>query len=307
MTDVALTAQDLAPKRVATHDKDRESPDSTKVQIDRAASPPARRRRLPKSIRGRKFILARRIPEDWEEILDLVPPPPPPPVTGGVRVVTVKPRDGEVNAIGLKEPTCRADWTIRRLKIDLKTLQVKYWNIFVPPGQYVSSSYFQIGDDTASMRFWPNGYYGKATKRSRARAIGGAGHPDSWCAIGLVMPEGTKLKFRFYVGNHWSEVRTCHWQAMGSVAEQIWIPPHQEPGNLANLVVGVEILQDLKANPLAGAIPSPKMPLRRTTQTSPASEKKCGKQKGHTEKRLQKLKDGVARSGGIDRSLALQC
>lgn len=26
----------------------------------------------------------------------------------------------------------------------------------------------------------------------------------------------------------------------------------QEPGNLANLVVGVEILQDLKANPLAG-------------------------------------------------------
>ena len=31
---------------------------------------------------GRKFIPARRIPEDWEEILDLVPPPPPPPVTG---------------------------------------------------------------------------------------------------------------------------------------------------------------------------------------------------------------------------------
>lgn len=26
----------------------------------------------------------------------------------------------------------------------------------------------------------------------------------------------------------------------------------QEPGNLTNLVVGVEILQDLKANPLAG-------------------------------------------------------
>ena len=26
----------------------------------------------------------------------------------------------------------------------------------------------------------------------------------------------------------------------------------EEPGNLTNLVVGVEILQDLKANPLAG-------------------------------------------------------
>ncbi len=56
-------------------------------------------------------------------------------------------------------------------------------------------------------RFWPNGYYGKATKRSRVRAIGGAGHPDSWCAIGLVMPEGTKLKFRFYVGQELSNVR----------------------------------------------------------------------------------------------------
>lgn len=53
-------------------------------------------------------------------------------------------------------------------------------------------------------RFWPNGYYGKATKRSRVRAIGGSGHPDSWCAIGLVMPEGTKLKFRFYVGQELS-------------------------------------------------------------------------------------------------------
>ena len=35
------------------------------------------------------------------------------------------------------------------------------------------------------------------------------------------------------------------------------------------------------------------MPLRRTAQTAPASEKKCGKQKGHTEKRLQKVKAWV--------------
>lgn len=31
---------------------------------------------------GRKFVPAKKIPEDWEEILDLVAPPPPPPVTG---------------------------------------------------------------------------------------------------------------------------------------------------------------------------------------------------------------------------------
>jgi len=36
-----------------------------------------------------------------------------------------------------QEPTHRADWTIRRLKVDLKTLQVKYWNVFVPAGQYL--------------------------------------------------------------------------------------------------------------------------------------------------------------------------
>lgn len=27
-----------------------------------------------------------------------------------------------------------------------------------------------------------------------------SGQADSWCAIGLVMPEGTKLKFRFHIG-----------------------------------------------------------------------------------------------------------
>lgn len=27
---------------------------------------------------------------------------------------------------------------------------------------------------------------------------------DSWCAVGLVMPEGTKLKFRFHIGQELS-------------------------------------------------------------------------------------------------------
>lgn len=51
-------------------------------------------------------------------------------------------------------------------------------------------------------RFWPNGYYGKATKRARMRMAGG--QVDSWCALGLVMPEGTKLKFRFHIGQELS-------------------------------------------------------------------------------------------------------
>ena len=87
---------------------------------------------------------------------------------------------------------------------------------------------------------------------------------DSWCAIGLAMPEGTKLRFRLHVGRplsqwrlidvtadeigaesqifanlsdtrclcdsgfQWSEVRTCQWQPTGSMVHQIWTPPQQE-------------------------------------------------------------------------------
>lgn len=38
----------------------------------------------------------------------------------------------------LRQDSHRADWTIRRLKIDMKTLQVKYWNVFVPAGQQLA-------------------------------------------------------------------------------------------------------------------------------------------------------------------------
>ena len=45
-------------------------------------------------------------------------------------------------------------------------------------------------------RFWPNGYFGKGRKAPKESAIA-----DSWCALALVMPEGTKLRFRFHIGH----------------------------------------------------------------------------------------------------------
>ncbi|CAE6953938.1 unnamed protein product, partial [Symbiodinium sp. CCMP2592] len=171
------------------------SPDSVKVEFDRAASPRLHRRR-PFSRGGRRPA---RAPEPWEEMLDLVPAPPPPPVTGGVRTFDQLP-SGEIQSKGNKEPVLRADWTIRRLKVDMKTVQVKYRSLLVPAGQYISSAHFRLGRQTAALRFWPNGLFGNATKKARVRMDLGGLNADSWCAIGLAMPEGTKLRFRLHVG-----------------------------------------------------------------------------------------------------------
>ncbi|OLP99148.1 hypothetical protein AK812_SmicGene18327 [Symbiodinium microadriaticum] len=119
------------------------SPDSVKVEFDRAASPRLHRRR-PFSRGGRRPA---RAPEPWEEMLDLVPAPPPPPVTGGVRTFDQLP-SGEIQSRGNKEPVLRADWTIRRLKVDMKTVQVKYRSLLVPAGQYISSAHFRLGSQT---------------------------------------------------------------------------------------------------------------------------------------------------------------
>ena len=60
----------------------------------------------------------------------------------------------------------------------------------------------QLPDAAISIpgRFWPNGLYGNATKTARMRMDLGGLHTDSWCAVGLAMPEGTRLRFRFHVG-----------------------------------------------------------------------------------------------------------
>ncbi|CAE7381641.1 unnamed protein product [Symbiodinium natans] len=278
------------------------SPDSFKVEYDRVASPrlPPNRRR-PFSARGRPA----RAPEQWEEILDLVPAPPPPPVLGGVRTFDQCPSD-EVQLKWNKEMLQRADWTIRRLKLDMKTQQVKYKSLLVPPGQYISSARFQLGREAAFLRFWPNGLYGNATKKARVRMDLGGLDADSWCAVGLSMPEGTKLRFRLHVGHVWSEVRVCQWQATGATVHQIWTPPQQEPGELSNLVVGVEVLQDLTTDSLPGMMSSPWLSSPRF-QRLPNVDNDPVRHLSNRQKTLQKTKEGVPvlKAMRTDRGLAL--
>ncbi|CAE7560054.1 unnamed protein product [Symbiodinium sp. CCMP2456] len=277
------------------------SPDSVKVEFDRAASPRLHRRR-PFSRGGRRPA---RAPEPWEEMLDLVPAPPPPPVTGGVRTFDQLP-SGEMQSRGNKEPVLRADWTIRRLKVDMKTVQVKYRSLLVPAGQYISSAHFRLGRQTAALRFWPNGLFGNATKKARVRMDLGGLNADSWCAIGLAMPEGTKLRFRLHVGFQWSEVRTCQWQPTGSMVHQIWTPPQQEPGELSNLVVGVEVLQDFTSDSLPGVVASPWLSSPRF-QRLPNVDNDPVKDPSNRQKTLQKAKDGVPvlKAMRTDRGIAL--
>mmetsp|Transcript_18567 Transcript_18567/g.34834 ORF Transcript_18567/g.34834 Transcript_18567/m.34834 type:complete len:321 (+) Transcript_18567:85-1047(+) len=291
-----------SPKSVGSARADREllgSPDSVKVEFDRAQSPRLPPNRRFHSARGKP----RKAPEPWEEILDLVPPPPPAPVAGGVRTFELEPPEGEVNALGSKDMVQRADWTIRRLKVDMKTLQVKYRNLLVPAGQYISSARFQLGRWTATLRFWPNGLYGHATKKSRLRMDLGGLRADSWCAVGLAMPYGAKLRFRLHVGDHWSEIRSCQWQA-GLMVHQIWTPPQQEPSQLVDLVVGVEVLQDLTLQDTPGPSPSP-------WSTTPISHRLPNldndpvKELNERQKTLQKIKDGVPALKAIRTDLGL--
>jgi len=151
-----------------------------------------------------------------------------------------------------QEVSHKAEWTIRHLQVDLKTLQVKYKNMFVPAGQYITSPHFRIAGSEGYLRFWPNGYYSTATRLERMRMDLGGLRADSWCAVALSMPADTKLRLRFRIGDQWSELRTCSWEA-GSVIQQVWMPPLQEPPEqLDDLVVGVEIHQNLELNPLPG-------------------------------------------------------
>jgi len=166
----------------------------------------------------------------------------------------------------------RAEWTIRRLRVDLKKLKVKYGNLFVPEGQYICSDHFRVAGEDGYLRFWPNGYFGVATRKNRLgwsnKEVDLCGlKADSWCAIALTMPPDTKLRLRFRVGNHWSEIRECQWDQSGSVNQQVWMPPVEEPPvDLSELVIGVEVHHNFRVKPVRTLNPSPWLPSPRFLQ-----------------------------------------
>lgn len=205
-------------------------------------------------------------PEKWQEILGLVEPPPPPEVCGGVRVKAIRARDGSDGAMPHSEETAHvAEWTIQHLETNVKLLKVMYKNLFVPPGQHITSHHFRIAGADAYLRFWPNGFWGVTTKKERLRMDLGGLRANSWCAIALSMPIDTRLTLRFRIGEHRSEIRECQWEATGFVIQQVWMPPEPEPPeDLKDLVVGVEIFRSFQRKPLpepvsgARGLPSPR-------------------------------------------------
>jgi len=59
------------------------------------------------------------------------------------------------------------------------------------------------------------------------------------------MPQGTCLRLRFFVGDTQSNIRDCYW-GEGALVNQIWMPDSTDPPKVKDLVVGVEVLRNLR-------------------------------------------------------------
>lgn len=143
----------------------------------------------------------------------------------------------------------RAQWRISHLAEDKKLYRVTYRGMVLDKGSYISSPSFHVMGCEGFLRFWPNGYFNHARKRTLEREgntdLAGL-HVTSWCAVGLYMPAGTHLRLRFFVGGERSGSRDCYWDG-DSACQQLWMPQSAEPvEELERLVVGVEVLQNLR-------------------------------------------------------------
>jgi len=126
-----------------------------------------------------------------------------------------------------------------------------------PAGKHFDSSPFHIAGARGFLRFWPAGQFNSSQQRLRAfpnMNLGGIHIDESHnhasgargCCIGLVMPPGTHLTVRFFVGEAWSQVRELTWSSGGHAA-QVWAPVADGPPCLSEgecLVAGVEILKN---------------------------------------------------------------
>lgn len=146
----------------------------------------------------------------------------------------------------------RVEWTLRGLTMHAQLQQVMWNSVVVPPGRFLTTPCLHIAGCEAFLRFWPNGYFSSCTRKERAAGekagtqdLGGI-DPDSWCAIGLWMPAGSRLRLRFFVGDQTSEIKLCHFEGTRFGREQVWTPKQQDPVSMENLVVGLQVVEDLR-------------------------------------------------------------
>lgn len=155
------------------------------------------------------------------------------------------------------------EWRIENLLIGpSSTCPVTHGPMVVRPGSSMASPPFRGGGVSGFLRFWPAGYWTEAQQRLKVHCS--APHfsadvkvqgpypmppPEAWCCLGIMMPAGTHLVFRFFAGDKKSEKRQVFWHE-GSHPGMLWAPeslerPRMKPGD--SLTVGVEIFRNLGA------------------------------------------------------------
>jgi len=159
----------------------------------------------------------------------------------------------------------RVEWHLRGLSFDPRSLQMRYCGLPVRQGAHLTSPTFAVAGVRGRLRFWPRRTW-RSSQSSRLRREIQISDPStaSWSALGLLLPPGTHLQLRFFVGDSSSDLQECYWGS-GPSATQLWVPHQDEPPErLEGLVVGVEVRKNLRhLRPReASAAPAPRAPRR---------------------------------------------
>lgn len=144
-------------------------------------------------------------------------------------------------------PRDRVEWTLRKLVV-LKDMRVQYDGELVPPGRYIVSPRFNIAGHDGCLHFWPNRFFTNFPKRDSKNVDMGGLHTHAWCAVGLFLHPESHLRFRFFVGDAFSDFRECYWGG-GARVQQLWTPDAEEPPPLDNLTIGVEVVRNFRVPP----------------------------------------------------------
>eukprot|EP00929_Paragymnodinium_shiwhaense_P054521 TRINITY_DN27338_c0_g1_i1.p1 TRINITY_DN27338_c0_g1~~TRINITY_DN27338_c0_g1_i1.p1 ORF type:complete len:422 (-),score=56.20 TRINITY_DN27338_c0_g1_i1:115-1380(-) len=157
-----------------------------------------------------------------------------------------------VEGAELRPEAERVEWKIGPFETDPLEI-VSCRKLVIPAGRSMTSASFPLAGDEGCLRFWPNGFLSQPQRRSRGKGRTGIDESfiEAWCAVGLFMPKGTKLRLRFFVDDDVSEIRDCYWMGGSSDLQNMWLPSRAHPpkalaapGGCA-VVVGVEILENL--------------------------------------------------------------
>jgi len=193
------------------------------------------------------------------------------------------------------------DWRLANLRSHPMWTAPRVGGLPWPAGKHFDSSPFCAAGARGFLRFWPGGQFNAPQQRLRSfpnMNRGGDYFDDSHthapgargCCIGLIMPPGTHLTFRFFVGQARSQVRELTW-SFGGHAAQVWSPIEDGPPSLADgehLVAGVEILKNfnlprkLKARCLDAATRSRMKPLMQEFAVSGVRNGVCQIQRNRT-------------------------